>query len=478
MKKIIYTLLFCIITITAWAQAPLSFNYQAVLRNDLGEPMISEEVTLVVSILKGSAEGSVVFSETHNTTTNEMGLVNIRIGTVESLETVNWNDDNYFIQVNVNGVLMGTTQLLSVPYALHANTADETDPVFGNSTAAGIDDENITNWDTTHAWGDHTDAGYLTEEVDPVFENSTAAGINAEDTGNWDTAHAWGNHADTGYLTVETDPLFEASPANSITQSHIENWNANKVPAGVINQFAGSVAPEGYLICDGTELNRTEYAELFAVIGTTYGEGDGSTTFNLPNLQSRIPVGMSAEPEFDELGKTGGAKTHTLSIEELPSHTHAGSSSEAGEHNHSAGTAPAGGHTHSGSTNSSGNHSHFATTNTSGAHSHSGTTAPGGYSGSVNISQGIGSNIPVAGSAGSHSHNFETNTTGSHSHSVSIGAAGSHTHSLYIGGVSHHAHAISDDGIHLHEISIEETGNGNPHNNLQPYIVLNFIIKY
>ena len=60
--------------------------------------------------------------------------------------------------------------------------------------------------------------------------------------------------------------------------------------AGIINAYAGSTAPDGYLMCDGSAVSRTNYAALFAAIGTTYGAGDGSTTFNVPNLSGRFPL--------------------------------------------------------------------------------------------------------------------------------------------------------------------------------------------
>lgn len=93
--------------------------------------------------------------------------------------------------------------------------------------------------------------------------------------------------------------------------------------SGIVQMFAGSTAPTGWLLCDGQAVSRATYAELFAVIGTTYGVGDGSTTFNVPNFKGRIGVGYdSGQTEFNALGKTGGAKTHTLAISELPSHYH------------------------------------------------------------------------------------------------------------------------------------------------------------
>ena len=97
-------------------------------------------------------------------------------------------------------------------------------------------------------------------------------------------------------------------------------------PAGIIMPFAGIVAPEGYLFCDGSAVSRTTYATLYAVIGDTFGAGDGSTTFNLPDLGGRVPLGASST---HLLGSTGGSETVTLTESELPAHTH-----EVPQHGH------------------------------------------------------------------------------------------------------------------------------------------------
>lgn len=88
---------------------------------------------------------------------------------------------------------------------------------------------------------------------------------------------------------------------------------------GELRMYAGNTAPAGWLLCDGTAVSRTTYATLFSVVGTRYGTGDGSTTFNLPNFTSRIPRGVASAP-----GTGGGADTHshTLAESNLPAHAH------------------------------------------------------------------------------------------------------------------------------------------------------------
>lgn len=102
--------------------------------------------------------------------------------------------------------------------------------------------------------------------------------------------------------------------------------------AGVIYPFAGATLPDGFLWCDGAAVSRTTYATLFGVIGTTYGAGDGSSTFNLPNLNGRVPVGKNSSRS---LGATGGSETHTLTSNEMPEHKHTATTASAGSHSHS-----------------------------------------------------------------------------------------------------------------------------------------------
>lgn len=117
---------------------------------------------------------------------------------------------------------------------------------------------------------------------------------------------------------VLTAPYAVTASYASVAQNVV-----NGVPVGSVMPFAASVAPDGWLFCNGSAVSRTVYSNLFAVVGATYGNGDGSTSFNLPDYRGRSLVGMDGgQAEFDALGETGGAKTHTLTVAELPSHSH------------------------------------------------------------------------------------------------------------------------------------------------------------
>ncbi len=107
-------------------QFPEKFNYQAVLRDDAGQEMVLEDVSVKLSILKGDMDGPQVFTETHEVTTNEFGLVTLVVGSINPLSDVNFSADSYFVEIRVNGHLMGVSQLASVPYALHSQTSDDT----------------------------------------------------------------------------------------------------------------------------------------------------------------------------------------------------------------------------------------------------------------------------------------------------------------------------------------------------------------
>jgi trimeric autotransporter adhesin len=195
MKKLFTFWLAVLLIAGLFAQSPEKMSYQAVIRNSSHQLVTNQTIGMQISILQGTISGTAMYIETHAPTTNANGLVSIEIGagTVVSgdFETIDWTNGPYFIKTETDptgGVvytITGSSQLLSVPYALHAKTAEtvtgsviESDPVFtvwDKSTGISITESQISDLDhfTT------------ADETDPVYSSSVAIGITATDTTSW-----------------------------------------------------------------------------------------------------------------------------------------------------------------------------------------------------------------------------------------------------------------------------------------------------
>jgi microcystin-dependent protein len=230
------------------------------------------------------------------------------------------------------------------------------------------------------------------------------------------TRYARGDHTHSGVTSVN-------GSAGAVTAP----------PSGAILQYAGTAAPTGYLLCDGSAVSRSTYATLFGITSTTYGTGDGSTTFNLPDLRTRVPVGKNATGTFATLGGTGGVETVTLTTAQIPSHTH---------------TTPA----LSGA---------FTSGGASVDHTHTGTTDAATWT------------VGIIAAAGSSLSRFTGGSTGTGLNTSS--ASGSHQHSFTSNGASvDHNHTTT---VSFSAGTSGSNGSDGSHTNLQPYIVLNYIIK-
>jgi microcystin-dependent protein len=205
-------------------------------------------------------------------------------------------------------------------------------------------------------------------------------------------------HEPKGISTAEAGTVYVADGSGS--GSWIEPLGFDpaliEIPVGSVVPFGGSTAPSGFALCHGQALSRTTYSDLFDVIGTTYGPGDGSTTFNVPDCRGRSIAGrdnMDSDAgrltsaaggvDGDTLGAAGGAQNHVLTSTELPLLS--------------------------------------ATTSTTGSHTHT-------LNNGTNV---IGQGSTAVRAIGGANRNFDT---------MSIGSAGAHTHTVsYVGGGQSHS---------------------------------------
>jgi len=195
------------------------------------------------------------------------------------------------------------------------------------------------------------------------------------------------------------------------------------MPPGLISAFAGLTIPDGWLLCDGTEVSRTVYARLFAAIGTLYGNGNGTTTFDLPLLSGRVVVGYFPElPELGDVGDAGGEREHTLTPAELASHTHTQDS-----HNHTQNT-----------------HNH-----TQNGHVHADDRQ---------VTFGVST---LANSAVAYVLNQNQGTLSGPLNKTSVAA------------INQTTVAVNQSATATNQVA----GSNTPHNNMPPYIVLNYLIK-
>lgn len=221
------------------------------------------------------------------------------------------------------------------------------------------------------------------------------------------------------------------------------------VPPGAVMFFARSTAPSGWLKCNGAAISRSAYSGLFSAIGTTFGNGDGFTTFNVPDLRGEFVRGWD-----DSRGVDGGRAFGSYQSGMIQSHDHTGSSGSAGSHAHTGSAVSGGSHNHSASSGAAGSHAHSGTTSTAGSHVHGWNVqrySDSSYAGLGGEGNGGFVGQPWANplqAAGDHSHTFSTNTVGNHDHTVSVGTGGEHTHSL----------SINSGGAHTHPITINASG--------------------
>lgn len=247
------------------------------------------------------------------------------------------------------------------------------------------------------------------------------------------TAHVQASNPGTAVFTTGADLIngtFSSyripfggmlSLVSSGDQWHILDAPANSV--GDITICSGGVDTPFSIVCDGRALSRATYANLFNLITTAYGVGDGATTFNIPDLRGRVIVGTGAGAGLTPRGVAtgGGEETHVLTTAELAAHNHTGSVDSQGVHAHGGSTGV-----------ESQEHTH-------------GTALPSG------------SGVTAGGVAAAAGAGVSAATSGNPS--------------------AQHTHPISADGGHVHNVSINNNGSGVAHNNMQPFLVMFYRIQ-
>ncbi|MBD2060522.1 tail fiber protein [Oculatella sp. FACHB-28] len=301
-----------------------------------------------------------------------------------------------------NSQLIGNTTVVAPAAGDDSNRVPSTGWVQDELSALGLNPATATATGTVKTNSTDDDpVVYLKNEVDdlidlvsteiiPVNRGGTNATTAAAARTNLGAAVSGSNNDITALTALASVPGVISTFVNAVVDAVF--------PIGSIRSYAGEFTASNYLLCNGSEVSRTTYSALFAIIGTIYGAGDGINTFGLPNLVGRVPIGGGGSYG---LGATGGSETHTLTTAEMPAHSHTGSTNTAGVHSHTY---------------------NYRTSNTLGTGSSRGDFNNGTLNGSSTI-------------------------------------------------------ANDEAGAHNHTVTTTNTGGGQAHNNMQPYLAINFYIR-
>lgn len=305
-------------------------------------------------------------------------------------------------------------------------------------------------------------------------------------------------YTSSGPINMGSNRITNLAPGSSGNDVVNKDQLDMAMPCGAVISFAGSTGFDAatWVPCDGRALSRTTYNKLFSAIGTTHGAGDGSTTFNVPDLRGLFIVGAGQGSGLTNraLGSKGGAEAVALTDpNQLPSHTHTGTTDNGGV-----------GHTHT----------VVGNTGSDGAHTHTGTAAKGNEN---NVDEKTGHyhlNNFLTQPAGDHTHNIKSNggaaygpnncawyeTNDGYGVSGVIESSGSHQHWIYSNTDNNslpHQHPVSTStqtpSAHTHTISLTSsgasatnhthtfttgaTGASATHPNMPPFYALTYIIK-
>ena len=289
MRKLFTLLVAVLLTASVFAQAPEKMSYQAVIRNTGGTLVASTQIGMEINIRQGSETGTVVYTETQTPTTNANGLVSIEIGGGAGFSTINWANDDYFIETKTAVVaplttytITGVSQLLSVPYALNAKTADngittaQADAITANTAKVGITTAQADEIAVNTAKVGYTDA--LVSANADVVANTAKVGIT---TAQADAITA--NTAKVGITGAQTTKL--AGIADGAEVNVQADWNQATITADdfIKNKPTIPTAADGSetKVTAGTNVTVTGSGTTASPYVVNATAGSGSTTFSV-----------------------------------------------------------------------------------------------------------------------------------------------------------------------------------------------------
>jgi microcystin-dependent protein len=394
-KKIFGLLLMLLIINNIYAQSPHKMSYQSVIRNNSGTLLTNTVIGIKISILQGSVSGTLVFAETHTLSTNANGLASLVIGqgtaVTGTVAAINWANGPYFIKTETDPLggtvytITGTTELLSVPYALYAANGGTPGPqgpqgpigltgpqgpigltgatgptgprgLIGLTGATGPQGP-VGATGPAGATGPQGPIG-LTGATGPQGPIGLTGPTGAQGPiGPIGPIGPQGNPGASGIIPVGTPVAGNlitydgtnwvpknlrvtnsstggSQPFNNMQPYLVLNYcialegifpsrNGIEPFIGEIELFAFNFPPRGWAGCEGQLLPIATNQALFALIGTIYG-GNGTTTFALPDLRGRTPLHYGQGPGLSNYvqGQVAGTENTTISISNMPVHTH------------------------------------------------------------------------------------------------------------------------------------------------------------
>ena len=349
-----------------------------VLESTAGLPTISDPSDYIPMVLRDATNNREIIHVTAvDTNTNVLTVIRGREGT----SAQEWSASAY-VYVTLTAEAAMDLQAYAAALAEDWATEDEDIEVEAGKYSAyhhaqkAAASASAASASESNASDSETNAG--TSETNAAASEAKAA--------DW-AEKAEDSEVEPGLYSALHHALKAAASAASAAESAL-----SAIAPGIYVPFAGTVLPEGYLWCNGGAVSRTTYANLFAAIGTRWGEGDGSTTFNVPDFRNRSVKG------WDGTADTVGAFEDEM----------------VKSHDHTASTGTNGSHSHSGSATSNGNHTHNYQRMQPGVSSYS----TGG------VSTQIGLFSYATTSNGEHSHSLSINSNGNHTHTVSVDASG------------------------------------------------------